>query len=942
MTARSRKCRSVFLTMLLVCSLVAMAGPLAGSASAIQTAGNTSVLTAGPNWYGQEFTVDVTQGSGGEFTAQSGDTVYLLEVDEGTDSVNRTARVLTVNSSGYINLETEELETDGRQAYALNDDNELNGGAVNFTLEPQTLDLEWERDSIATDSESVALETVESNRGAGEYNVTIRADGFDYEQLRALFVHSGTDLTEVTDRDHLPLEKLGFDPDDGDGLDDMRSAGYITLNLSTSTNFRQDGEIIANFSNLEANETLPSDGEYQFDIAVTDATTEDTAAITIGGAEADFEKPLYTRAAGDVAAFTVDLGSTDQTWVQLRDRNSEFVDVLYVEDDDGDGRVTFYANTRLMGTDHSELSGISEGDAEVVYHSNDTVQSYIHHETIPSVSGTKVGDAKFYDAETVNSSNEVTFSQYTQAVNGATPTNQLSSPLATTTYELVADRRGRFTVDDGEAAVDRPLGETELDLVQPTVRESNTYVAPEKEADSQRSIDELEANLTSRDAAAIGDRLVFRFNTTGIAGALAAIDYAQNRHSIDTGLSEGYGVDVFAELAIDSEGTDWEGEGVNFTLLGENPLNGPRDRLALEDGENQDAYFLLDQQTAEGDPGTLYAVVDTGSTAYDGSITDDEQYDAALSYIAGGRFKFSGQGPQGGKGGDATDPTFPYYDSVITENVTERRTVSFESTTLTFDAVDDGTVALEPARNARVSGDTNLAPGTSVTLGVRLAPPSDALPDEDPSFLAQREITVNADGTFNATFDLSDRTVGEAATVRVERGQTTVGSSDAEFANVDAVQGPYFETELDVPPSAQRNETVRITGTVTNTGEEAGTADVTITATGTNPVRGIFDLDTGESRRINHSVRMEQTAIDVRFESQDTSQQSTVEYEDPTAPATPTPTQTPTSTSATAVDGPQSTPPPADTGGGGFPWLLGGVGAAVTLTGAALLVIRWL
>jgi len=949
MTARHEKVRSVFLTMLLVCSLVAVAGPLAGTGSATRTAGNTSVLAPDTNalYYGQEFVINVSQGSGSDFTAQSGDSVYLLELDEDGDTVNRIAKGLTVNSSGYVTLDTGDLDASARQQYALNNDSELDGNAVNFTLNTQTLDTEWEENSVASDSDSTAL-TVESNRGRDDYNVTIRADGFDYEQLRALFIHPGTNLTEVTARDHLPVDRVGLDRDDGDGLAEMRSNGYITLNLSTSPRFSDDGEIVANLSNLEANETLPADGDYQFETLVTDSTAEDTATLGIGGAEAEFEQPLYTRAAGDIASFTVDLDSVDRTWVQLRGSNSAFVDVLYLEDDDGDGEVTFYANTRLMGTNHSQLSGVSAGDSDVVYHSNDdTVQSYIHHEVVPSGSGTDVSDAKFYDGESVDSSTEVNFSQYVQSVTGATPTGQLPRPLEPTTYELVTDRRGRFTVDDGAATVARPLGATELDLVQPTLRESDTWVAPAAAADSQRSIPELENNLTSRDTAAIGDRLVVRYDTTGIAGALAAIDYARNGHSIDTGLSDGYGVDTFYELAVNEDGTDWEGEGVNFTLFGDERPNQPRERLVLDDGDNRDAYFLLNQQTAEGDSGELYAVIDTDSEAYSGTITDEQQYDAELTYIAdGGRFEFSGAGPQGGANGDVTNPVFPYYDTAVTENVVERESISFASRTVTFDAVDDGTVTLEAAQDERVSGDTNLAPGTPLTVAVRLAPPSDTLPDEDPSFLAQREITVNADGTFNATFDLSSRTVGEAATVRVEQGRTTIASSDAEFADVGAVQGPYFQTELDVPATAQRNDTVPITGTVTNTGEEAGTADVTIAVDGRNAVRGIFDLETGESRRINHSVQMAQDDIDIRVSSQDTSQSSIVEYEDATASPTPTPTQTatptPTPTPAPAADGPQATPPPDNSGGGGFPWLLGGVGAAVTLAGAALVVLRWL
>lgn len=950
MTTEHTKLRTVFLATLLVCSVVAAAGPLAGTGSATQTAGNTAILddSDGPLWYGQEFAINVSQGSGSAFTADTGENLYLLEItDEGEVNL---ADELTVNDSQYVRIDTGELVTNDGQKYALNDENELTGGEVNFTLNTQTINTTWEADSIQSGSESDAL-TVESNRGPGNYNVTIRAEGFDYEQLRALFIHPGTDLTEVTSRKHLPSERPGVDPDASDRLEELRDAGYITLNLSTSTNFTEDEEIIANRSNLEDTETVPEEGEYQFEIAVTDSTAEDTATVSFEGdeAEADFEQPLYTRAAGDIARFTVELDSAEQTWVQLRDTDSAFVDVLYLEDDDDDGTVTFYANTRLMGTDHSQLSGIGAGDADVVYHSNDdTVQSHIHHETIPGGSGTEVSDATFYDAERVNSSNEVTFNQYIQSVNGDTPTDQLSRPLATTTYELVLNRDGRFTIEDGEAAVDRPLGESELDLVQPTLRESDPYVAPAGDADGQRSIAELESNLTSSETATIGDRMILRYNTTGIAGALAAIDYAENGNSIDRGLSEGYGVDTFYELTVDHDGTDWEGEGVNFSLLGDRRLNVPSDRLDLDDGGDEDAYVLIDQQTGEGDPGNLYTVIDTGSEAYENSITDGQEYRASLTYVAdGSQFRFSGTGPQGGAGGDVTSPAFPYYRSAFRENVTERATIAFESTAVTFDAVEDETVTLEPAPNGTVSGETNLAPGTELTVGVRLGPPSGTLPDEDPSFLAEQAVMVDADGTFDATLDLSSRTVGESATVRVERDQTTIASSDAEFADIGAVRRPYFETELSAPATAQRNESVNITGTVTNTGETAGTADVRIVVDGTAVVRGLFDLESGESRQITHSVQMGQTDIDVGVESQDTSQTATVTYESDTAVSTQTPTRTPgqtdtaTPTTEPAVDGPQSTPPPPDSGGG-FPWLFAGIGVFVFLFGAAAVVIWWL
>ena len=950
MTTITSKMRSIVLVTLVLGSVLAAAGPLAGTAAATRTAGNSALLTDGPNWYGQGFAIDVSQNTGSQFSASSGDIVYLLENDSNGDT--RIVLQKQVNSSDYFVFDTGNFETDGPQDYALNDDPALDGDEIPFTLRQQQLNLEWEDDQTATDSESVALEVVEgqNNRLSGEYNVTVSAEGFTYEQLRALFIHPGTDLKEVTAPAHLPVERLGFDPEDGDGIEELRSAGYITLNLSTSTNFTNDGEIVANFTNLEATETLPEDGEYEFDIVVTDSTAEDTAAVRIGGVRAEFEEPLYTRAAGDVAAFTVALNSTEQTWVQLRDTESNFVDVLYLEDDDGDGEVTFYANTRLMGTDHSQLSGVSAGDAGVVYYADgDTVQSHIHHETIPSGSGTEVSNAQFYDGEVVNSTNQVSFSQYVQRLNGNGPTDQLVRPLQPTTYELAVDRRGRFIIEDGEAAVDRQLGETELDLVQPSLRDYDTYVAPKAPADSQRSVDRLEANLSARETAAIGDQMILRFNTTGILGALATIDYKRNGNSIDTGLKQGYGSDVFYELAVNDAGTDWEGEGVNLTLYGEDRPNTARERLSLDNGGDRDSYVLVTQQTAEGDPGNVYLVIDTGSDAYSDSITDGKEYDTTLKYVANaGRFEFSGRGPRGGAGGDVTDPSFPYYGSEFRRNVSEQEQIDFEVVDLRFDGVDDGTVNLEAGQNATVAGETNLAPGTNLTVTVRLAPPSSAVPDEDPSFLARDTVVVADDGTFEGQFDLSSRTVGEQATVRVEREETRIATSDAEFIGLDALRGPFFETSIEAPAFAQSDETVNVTGTVSNTGETAGTAEVAIRVDGVEAVRGILDLDPGESRRIGHSVRMRQSDIDVAITSRDSKRRATIAYE--AASPTPTPTLAPTPTltePATATpDEAAANPPPetpaSDSDGGGFPWAFVSVGGGVVLAGASILLLRWL
>lgn len=938
------KLRSLVLAAVIVASVVAMTGPFADTARATETVGNTAVLN-GPNYYGQEFRIDVTSSTGSEFTATSGESVFLLEVDDASDTVNRTVDDITVDSNGDIQFDTERFETDNRRSYALNDDNELNDGAVNFTLEPQTLDLAWEDDTVATDDESVVLETVESNRGAGDYNVTISANGFDYEQLQALFVHPGTDLQEVTDTDHLPLEELGFDPDQDD-VTDLRADGYITLDLSTSTNFTDDEEIVANFSNLDEQERVPDDGSYEFETIVTDSTAEDTASVRIGGAETAFDEPLYTRAAGDVVAFTVELDATDEVWVQMRDTGSAFVDVLYLEDDNSDGEVTVYANTRLMGTDHSDLSGVSDGDGEIVYEAReDTVQSYIHDKTIPGNSGAAVADARFYDGETTDAS-EISFPTYVDSITGDTPTTQIERPLQPTSYELVADRRGQFVIEgDGETpAVANQIGESEMDLVQPSVRELETFVAPAARANSERSVSGLEAAGTDRDTVAVGDRLVLRYNATGVVGALAAIDYAENGNSIDEGLSDGYGADVFYELAVTHDGTDWEGEGVTFSLEGPDQTNAEPETLSLDSGNDRDAYLLVDQQRAERDPGNVYVVVDSGADAFEDDIGDENDYTAELVYEASGkRFQFTdADGPAGGAGGDVTEPVFPYYGETFRENVTESGPVSFEELSVTFDSRAEETVELAPSSNAVVSGRTNLAPGTNATVGVRVSPRNDTLPDEDPSFIAEQGVTVDKDGTFDATLDLGSRRVGEEGTVRLTRDDTALASSPAVFRDIESIESAYFEVELDTPESAETGETVPINVTVTNVGRENGTADVTISVDGSDRVRGVFDLQQGESRQLSHSVEMGEQDIDVGVRSQDTDAAARVNYDDGVTP-TPTPAETTTDTPTPVQNQQTAAPPPepADSGGSNLPLILGSVAAVGLLAAASALALRW-
>ncbi len=849
---------------------VSLTGMAAATNAPMEVAGNELPTTV--IYLGQEVEVGVTGAANPDFEVDNGETVFFYELLDGEDT--RLVDSETVEN-GEITLDTGILDASGQ--FAINNRSSYQDYQTEFGILRQEFTTEWSQATVSESDEAVPLE-ITSNRDPG-YNVTISAAGLDYDELNATFVHPGTGLTEVTDPSHLPLDRLGFDRDEGDGLRELRNSGYITLNLSTSTRFASEEEIVANFTNLDEEEGLAAGEEYEFEVVVTDTGASDNVTLQTGETTAEFGRDLYTRAAGDLAEFSVSLGATDEAWVQFVDPDSDFVDVLYLSDDDGDGEVTFTANTRLVGTNHAEISGLSADDTDVVYHSSgDTVTSYIHDEVIAS-RGTSVTEARFYD-ETIADGNELTFSEYVQDVNGNDPTEQLSRPLQPTDYDLVVANNGRFVAEDGEPTVDDEIGSAEFDLVQPSIRGMHTWAAPRGQADEVKSVAGLTSDLTGRNQIALGDRAVVQFNATGLVGAMATIDYVKNGNDITDGLEEGFPPNVLQELAVGD--TAWEGEGIHFSFEGEKLVNRDRNEIALTGASDSDAYVLVDQQTAEDNAGVVNVVVDTDAEPFDDGLQDGEQFETELIYeVAGSEFRFAdGEGPLGGKNGDTSSPAYPYFPDEFTENVTESATVTFAEPTVRFANTDgegdDETVQLAPDADALVSGTTNVAPGSTAMVSVRLTPPDQKLPEEDPSFLARQQVEIGDDGTFSTELDLSSRVVGEEGYLQFQVGEETLDTYDVVFRNVSQVQEPYFDVRVDAPAQTAQNATFDVAATVTNTGDEAGTGELSIAVDGDTAVRGVFDLDRGESETLTQAVTADRDAVEIVASSQDTVENMTI------------------------------------------------------------------
>lgn len=928
-------CAASLLVAAAIAGVVSVSGVAAATNAPVQTTAND--LPTRAVYLGQELKVDVTGTDNDDFAVRNGETVFFYEIT-GTDTIELVA-TSTVDG-GTVTVETGELDDPGQ--VAINNRSSYEDYQTEFGVLRQTFDVEWEQETVTPQDDAVALE-VDSNR-APEYNVTISADGLDYEELNALFVYPGSNVTEVTDSSHLPLDRLGLDREDGDDVSDLRNRGYITLELSSSAQFAADEELVANFTNLDSVDRLPPDEEYTFDVFVTDTTARDNATVQTGERRASFDQSLYTRAAGDLAEFSVDLGTTEEAWVQLVDPESNFVDVLYLDDGDGDGDVSFVANTRLMGTDHSDLPGLAPGDTDAVYYAeNDTVASYLHDEVVANDGG-PVTAATFYEG-TPQESAEIDFTEYVRTVRGDDPTEQLSRPLQPTDYRLTVADDGRFGVEDDDPMVDDRIGTADLDLVQPGVRDVNTSVAPAEDADAIRAVDGLEPLLTPRNEVAIGDRFVVQYEATGLVGALATIDYVQNGNDIDEGLDEGYSADVLHELAVAE--SDWVGEGIEFTFRGQDRPNREPDALALDSATDSNAYVLVDQQTAETNDGTVAVVVDAEDESFADGLADGERFDLGLTYRGNrSRFQFDDRGgPLGGASGNVSVPSYPYLPPDYSRNVAERTRITFQQPWARFANTEDGTVQLPPTENATVAGRTNLAPGTDAVVRVRVSPPDRDLPEEDPSFLARQQVEIQPDGSFSTAVDLSRRVVGEEGAVQFVVDDEPVDTYDVVFRDIDGVRAPFFEAAIDAPATVATNGTVNVTATVTNTGDEAGTGELTLRVDGETAVRGVFDLERGQSETLTHSVTAGEAPISLAAETGNTTATRTIEIATGTNRTTPTPTSTPPSDSGPPTPTPTpDEPTPASTptdGGGGIATPLVGVSLAVLMGVGIVLFRRW-
>lgn len=306
-----------------------------------------------------------------------------------------------------------------------------------------------------------------------------------------------------------------------------------------------------------------------------------------------------------------------------------------------------------------------------------------------------------------------------------------------------------LSVRAGANATGPPDALAALTLRERATRGATAWTAPEAvdfsaPEDVREAI--LDGRLTRTNRTAASDHLVIAWNASGVDGLLAAQE---------TGLPEPTTTDRFLAALGGTE------PAVAFGLVQRDPpVN--RDPIRLGDTLDRETLTVVERE------GTVYLVIDLHAV----DAPTDEGFRASITLREAG-----------------TAERFAAGDETVHENVT-----------ITPVRISVATGTIRAASDQSVRGTTTLAPGTELSL--RLVSRT-----ARPKFVKPATVTVTANRTFRATYDLSQQAGG------VPRDGTRVRA----IARVDNVTRVESDLQLRRQPTPTPTATTTPTPTATPT-----------------------------------------------------------------------------------------------------------------------------
>jgi hypothetical protein len=687
--------------------------------------------------------------------ASAGDTIYLVRYTDQPEYT--TEETYKLNEDEVVSeISTGELATGERYAFA--DKTQDGNTDGNFSLLQSGFTAEWERSTAHTDD---VIDVDVSSSRTDDYSVTISADGISYDELAALF---GDEASIEENREAIPFEELGYEPDDT-SVQDVLDDGYLTVSNWQTEN----GDLRADFSSLSEEEGFPDKGEYEFEFLVSGTGIADSSTIDIreGSESADFTKTVYGEPAGDLAQFEFNLAGTDETFIQIKSEGA-FADIIYVKLKDVESTASVQVNTRLLGTDHRSIDGAGE-----VYQTENIETLVSAYHDGPSERFDSAGAQPFNDGSLDGSASPtfggvpifgtgdgtaLSYEDYIRAggyiESGETMGDQLNKPLQPYEYEIsiagyknVNSDQGVFNAQTGQPF--DPLAESSLVLQEPGIADVAVYKLPAGTADSVEDVPTAVEGKPEAENISWGDRVVIKYDMNSIYGTIAA---GGQQRDIDNTRLEGYfDTELLRELS--------KSDNQIKLKIGEKPVVGNQNPArvnfqsdggatsATVDYKNNDLYVVLNTRAKEAFTKNLpdRRAPFIARAKYGDSDTTKE-------------YRFKGGDPMNGPFSiQSQKNNHPYLSAGVEKKHSAR--FSIEPPQLSIADKAFGIVPLQRGERVEISAETNLASEYKGTVEIR---------SNNRTVVGADEISIN-EGTLTAgPLDLTKFNHGEPVTIVVD------------------------------------------------------------------------------------------------------------------------------------------------------------------------------
>ncbi|MXR40814.1 hypothetical protein GRX01_05600 [Halobaculum sp. WSA2] len=414
---------------------------------------------------------------------------------------------------------------------------------------------------------------------------------------------------------------------------------------------------------------------------------------------------------GGIATFTVRLNDSGSSATVVIGNESEdgYQANVSLTDANGDGVVTFAFNTYAAGDTSAETVVQLVGDSESDRITFDDTKSQTQLDSLLDPGDYLVSVGTSDDPATVLETPDFVGALF--VIERSAPSQALwrtAQDTQSVVREAAANESRSAVTAIGDAIVDERL--TRTDTLAYTPDNSNS------------------------------DVLVVQLTAPGLSGVIGTVGGGEVTDEFSAALRSNNSSEAPLRVVLDERNPEQNRAPVSLDL-----------GQALSTGTGiEEALTVIH---ADGD--TYYVFVDydtVAATVFNGSDTafDDGDEIAVNSSLQDPRLL-------------AVDPNEPDAAEGASRNRTASANVTLEAAEGGFDLNEDDLVTTTAEENATVTGTTNVAPGTEVTVVVRLTEGAQS------SFLESRTVTVSSDGTFAATFNLSAQVRGDGFEVSVER-----------------------------------------------------------------------------------------------------------------------------------------------------------------------------